>query len=255
MVMMTASLLLPLLLLLLAHGTVTTSAFLLPAAAPSTRPGPGPGLSYLQAAGGAGAGNHGLEPESRREHLMRVVGGSGVLLAGIASPAQRAAAAADTATHSYVDSDYGFTIDVPKDWVEGTPAGGLSSRRKIVVWSSPDVQSGANAFVAYTPVRADYTSFGAMGGLDEISTLVLPANREGVKSTMLEAKKEGSNNYVFDYVVKVDGQPVRHSKTIWTLIPSQTLITVAAQANEDSMGEVGPALEAILASYVRSQQR
>lgn len=45
----------------------------------------------------------------------------------------------------------------PEGWERGETQ--ISGRRKIIVYTSPNDPS-ANAFVAYTPVRGDFTSLG-----------------------------------------------------------------------------------------------
>lgn len=48
---------------------------------------------------------------------------------------------------------------VPEGWERNDSE--ISGRRKIVIYTNPKA-SGANAFVAYTPARGDFTSLGKL---------------------------------------------------------------------------------------------
>ncbi|CAN0297219.1 unnamed protein product, partial [Ectocarpus fasciculatus] len=64
-----------------------------------------------------------------------------------------------------------FSQQVPDGWERSDAE--ISGRRKIVVYTSPTTP-GANAFVAYTPARGDFTTLGSFGTLDQVSKTVLP---------------------------------------------------------------------------------
>mgnify|MGYP002788105322 CR=1 FL=1 len=69
----------------------------------------------------------------------------------------------------YQDNDCKFSILVPSTWEKTTQS--LPDRRKIVFFFKPDSERKTLLFVAYTPVRSDFTSLGSFGSVDEVSPL------------------------------------------------------------------------------------
>jgi hypothetical protein len=67
----------------------------------------------------------------------------------------------------YQDADYGFKMKVPSDWQASVQA--LPDRRKIALYIKPNSDQKTLVFLAYTPIRADFTSLGSFGSVDEVS--------------------------------------------------------------------------------------
>ena len=61
----------------------------------------------------------------------------------------------------YEDKSCKFSIDVPSEWIMTEQT--LPDRRKIVLYFKPDSNQKTLIFVAYTPVRDDFTSLGSFG--------------------------------------------------------------------------------------------
>ena len=82
--------------------------------------------------------------------------------------APKSAWAADALTE-YQDADCKFSIQIPSDWEKTVQR--LPDRRKIVLYFKPGTDRKTFMFVAYTPVRSDFTSLGSFGSVDEVSQL------------------------------------------------------------------------------------
>jgi hypothetical protein len=75
--------------------------------------------------------------------------------------------AAEDGLIDYKDADYGFKMKVPSDWDASVQA--LPDRRKIALYIKPNSDQKTLVFFAYTPIRADFTSLGSFGSVDEVS--------------------------------------------------------------------------------------
>jgi len=62
----------------------------------------------------------------------------------------------------YEDTLCKFSIDVPSEW-QKTEQTLPDGRRKIDLYIKPDSNQKTLIFIAYTPVRADFTSLGSFG--------------------------------------------------------------------------------------------
>lgn len=143
----------------------------------------------------------------------------------------------------------------------------LPDRRKIVFFVDPTTADASSKkdddksllFIAYTPVRDDFTSIGSFGTVEQVAQMtILPkgeiAGVSGNESQMLksESRKAG---YFFDYVVKVEGQPKRHFRTIFTLVKGATggagsvLVTLTAQSTEARYPEVKDLYDKVVGSF------
>lgn len=193
----------------------------------------------------------GIESPARR-HLFEAAAAASLLI-----NAQIANSAETASTTRYEDQACKFSIDLPAGWTESVQT--LPDRRKIVLYIKPDSDQKTLIFLAYTPVRDDYTSLGSFGSVDEVAeATILPkgavAGKEGVESKMLsaDAKKQ---SYMFDYVSTVPPQPTTHFRTIFTLKQAVTggygnvLVTITAQAPESDYSSVKPLFDKIVESY------
>ena len=98
--------------------------------------------------------------------------------------------------NNYKDEACKFSIDVPSDWIKNENT--LPDRRKIDIYFKPDSDQKTLMFIAYTPVRSDFTTLGSFGSVDEVGqSTILPKSdlmgKDGVDATMLSAvaKKQG----------------------------------------------------------------
>jgi len=172
----------------------------------------------------------------------------------------------------YDDADYGFRLQIPSSWENTVQK--LSGRRKAVFFTDPsskDASTGAIdtlGFVAYTPVRDDFTTLGSFGSVDEVaqSTILPKGELAGLDdaSKMLSAVSK-NNAYYFDYVatpvVPTESgkamtktlKPV-HFRTIFTLLPlknsaGMTLVTITLQTTEERYGDVKGVFDDVVNSY------
>jgi hypothetical protein len=78
----------------------------------------------------------------------------------------------------YVDSDYNFKLSVPSSFT--TTQQKLSGRRKGVFFTDENSKDGSGnidtlGFIAYTPMRDDFTSLSSFGSVDEVGqSTILP---------------------------------------------------------------------------------
>ena len=179
----------------------------------------------------------------------------------------------------YVDGDYSFKLSVPSSFTSSEQK--LSGRRKGVFFSDENSKdSDGNidtlGFIAYTPMRDDFTSLSSFGSVDEVgqSTILPKSDLAGNKedSKMLSAVSK-NNAYYFDYVAKPivptdpgsfasksgimtkDLEPV-HFRTIFALLASKdanvaglTLVTITFQTTEAKYGGLKSSFDEIISSY------
>lgn len=114
------------------------------------------------------------EEVSRREMFLSTASrtlavSAAAMLLGIQNPAS-AAAASSGKLIDYKDETLGFTMKIPSDWEPSIQS--LPDRRKISLYIKPDSTQKTLMFMAYTPVRDDFTSLGSFGSVDEVSFVV-----------------------------------------------------------------------------------
>ena len=142
---------------------------------------------------------------SRREMMIATFGS---LAAATALPFV-ANAADDSSLVSFTDPECNFSILVPSGWDKSVQE--LADRRKIVLYVDPKSQGKTLMFIAYTPVRDDFTSLGSFGSVDNVAQMtILPkgelAGLSDIQSTLLSAEAK-QKSYIFDYKQIVPGQP------------------------------------------------
>lgn len=125
-----------------------------------------------------------------------------------------------------------------------------------------DPKSGAEdknlIFVAYTPIRDDFTSLASFGSVDQIAQqTILPKGAlagEKTDNQMLTTESKG-DAYFFDYISQSDGQPKRHFRTIFSLAPGATggagsvLVSITAQTLESNYADLKPLFDDVVKSY------
>mmetsp|Transcript_29040 Transcript_29040/g.41502 ORF Transcript_29040/g.41502 Transcript_29040/m.41502 type:complete len:272 (-) Transcript_29040:155-970(-) len=179
----------------------------------------------------------------------------------------------------YVDSDYNFKLSVPSSFTSTQQK--LSGRRKAVFFTDENSKDGSGnidtlGFIAYTPMRDDFTSLSSFGSVDEVgqSTILPKSELAGNKedSKMLSAVSK-NNAYFFDYVAKPivptdpgssaakSGQMTKelepvHFRTIFTLLPLKdvnvaglTLVTITFQTTEAKYSGLKSTFDEIISSY------
>ena len=76
---------------------------------------------------------------------------------------------------TYQDDDCGFKVSVPSNWEKSVQS--LRDRRKIVFFTDPSSSSSSDQeknlfFIAYTPVRDDFTSLSSFGSVEQVRTYI-----------------------------------------------------------------------------------
>ena len=200
------------------------------------------------------------KPISSRRQWISSTAGAAFGVAGLAV-LDLPAGAAESAVKTFNDPAHGFSIQLPSAWdmTEQT----LFDRRRLLVWTDPNDAKTA-VFIAYTPVRDDFTSLNSFGSVDQVAAqTIMPKGKlmdesSDTVANMLktESKKQA---YFFDYTQKVGVvQPETHFRTIFALQQGATggagavLVTITAQTPEDNYSNAKSTLDAIVESYDKS---
>ena len=184
-----------------------------------------------------------------------------VASAGLLPPGT-AAYAAELNSNLFNDATHGFSMMVPSDWTKQEQT--LADRRTIIVWTDPKDPKKA-LFIAYTPIRDDFTSLSSFGSVDVVaSQTILPkgelGGNEGVTAKMISAESK-KNAYIFDYRQAIENiQPPTHFRTIFTLAQGATggagavLVTITLQSPEETYaGETQTLFDRMIDSYGKSK--
>lgn len=198
--------------------------------------------------------NDGTPSLSRRDVLESSMTATAVGLASFLAIPEKAIAASTIPLKKYEDTANKFSIDLPSEWTETVQT--LPDRRKISLYIKPDSNQKTLVFLAYTPVRADFTGLSSFGSVDEVAqATILPkgelAGVKGIESEMLSATT-AKQAYMFDYIQKVPEQPQTHFRTIFSLATggiSPVLVTITAQTPESDYGSLKPLFDEIIKSY------
>ena len=114
----------------------------------------------------------------------------------------------------YTDARYGVSFGVPTGWT-ATPSE-LSDGRRLVLAADP-VDESSNVFIAFTPIRPDYSALGSFGNIDYVANTVLPQcgdlsyacsfdKGDNIDAKML-SKETVKGNYMYDYTIQSKGGP------------------------------------------------
>ena len=103
-----------------------------------------------------------MEGTSRRNWLTTTLATTSAFFAQGAFPAN---AAATNTLEVFVDADCGFQIKIPSQWEKKVQT--LPDRRKIVLFIDP-TSDNTLLFVAYTPIRDDFTQLSSFGSVDQV---------------------------------------------------------------------------------------
>ncbi len=120
----------------------------------------------------------------------------------------------------------------------------------------------ANVFIAFTPIRPDYSSLGSFGTIDYVGNTVLPQCGDLSYACSFEAgndidakmlsKNTVGGNYVYDYTIQQKGGPKRHLRSFFTIkadAGASILVGLTAQCLDARYNELKPTFEKVLASY------
>ncbi|GMH93114.1 hypothetical protein TrVE_jg8480 [Triparma verrucosa] len=200
-------------------------------------------------------------PIARREVFTCATAASVAFITASTAPSFTSAAeSAPGGLETYSDKDYAFSLKYPASWVATRQE--LADRRVLELFVDPSA-SDTSVFVAYTPVRDDYTSLSSFGSLDQVAqTSILPKGTlagSDVDSKMLSSESKNSA-YYFDYVVALPDQPERHLQSIFALLPpasgsaGMTLVTITAQCLESDYPKRQGEIKSIIESYAKEKK-
>lgn len=110
--------------------------------------------------------------ESRRQFISSIIGSTALVPLVISSNPSITNAAEETIFTTFKDPNVGFQLQVPTKWSKSEQT--LPDRRKILLFvnnGDGEVAKGLEdlIFVAYTPIRDDFTSLGSFGTVDQVS--------------------------------------------------------------------------------------
>jgi len=185
--------------------------------------------------------------------------------------------ASDSAEYTnYDDTSYGFTMKTPASWLQTEQK--LSGRRKAIFFTDPNSKDPDTdtiktlAFIAYTPLRDDFTSLASFGSVDEVaqSTILPKSDLAGNKDTSELLSAVSKNNaYYFDYTAtpvvpigeteKSSGTltknvKTQHFRSIFTLLELKgaaglTLVTITLQTSEDRYAGMKGVFDNVIDSF------
>ncbi len=197
-------------------------------------------------------------PTARSGHFTR----RAALLSPLAVAANhrlQAASAAGFAT-VYKDERYGVSFGLPDGFV-ATPQE-LADGRRLVTAADPK-DDDTNVFIAFTPIRPDYSSLGSFGTIDFVGNTLLPQcgdlsygcsfQRGDMIDGKMLAKETFKGNYVYDYTIEQKGGPKRHLRSIFAIkadAGASVLVTLTAQCLEARHADLAPTFKAVIESYV-----
>lgn len=169
----------------------------------------------------------------------------------------------------YQDQNCRFEILVPNSWKQKEFQ--LPDRRKIVLLTADNEENVPEKektvmFIAYTPVRDDYTSLSAFGTVEQVGQMtilpkggVLPLDSEQQQpeSKLLEATSR-QNTYLFDYLIKIPGDlSAVHHRALFYLAQGATggagsiLVTMNLQIPEEKYVVLKPKIDLMFNSFTK----
>lgn len=160
-----------------------------------------------------------------------------------------------TPTHSRYDVSFGLPSGYKAEPQE------LPDGRRLVTATDPD-DLDTNVFIAFTPIRPDYSSLGSFGTIDFVASTVLPQcgdlsygcsfeRGDGIDSKMLE-QSAFKGNYVYDYTIQQKGGPKRHLRSLFAVKAdggASVLVTLTAQCLEPKHDAMKATFKAVLESF------
>lgn len=200
---------------------------------------------------------HSYQPAIGRRQAFTIA--SGTATAALFTTTTSPVAAAAPSFQRYNDATHGFSLSIPSDWTLSEQR--LADRRTLKVWTDP-TDAATAVFVAFTPVRDDFTSLGSFGSVDQVAQqTILPKAQLMDPESTVQAKLISAQSvkqaYVFDYIQSVGSyQPPTHFRTIFALSPGAAggavLVTITAQTPEERYPALQTTLDAMIDSYGKS---
>ena len=158
----------------------------------------------------------------------------------------------------YSDARYGVSFGVPEGW-SAVPQE-LADGRRLVLASDPKDES-SNVFIAFTPIRPDYSSLGSFGTIDYVASTVIPqcgplgecrfANGDGVEGRMI-SQDEKKGCYVYEYTIEQSRGPKRHLRSLFTIKAdgaASILVGLTTQCLESKNDELASTYKAVINSF------
>ena len=159
---------------------------------------------------------------------------------------------------SYTDSRYGVSFGVPEGWSPVPQE--LPDGRRLVLASDPKDES-SNVFIAFTPVRPDYSSLGSFGTIDYVASTVIPqcgaagqcsfANGDGVEGRMI-SQETIKGCYVYEYTIEQSRGPKRHLRSLFTIQAdgaASILVGLTTQCLDSRDAELASMYKAVINSF------
>ena len=189
---------------------------------------------------------------SRRAVLLPALAAA---IAGPVMPVPPALAAANL--EQFSDTRYDVSFGVPEGW-KARPQE-LPDGRRLVLASDPADETN-NIFVAYTPIRPDYSSLGSFGTIDFVAATVIPQcptgqcsfkNGDLVEGRMLSSESI-KDCYIYDYTIEQSRGPKRHLRSLFTIkadAGASILVGLTAQCMEDKYADLAPTFKEVIKSF------
>jgi hypothetical protein len=190
-----------------------------------------------------------ITTNDRRQFIASLV------IAASTSSFLQPALAATTATTTFEDSTHGFALSIPSNWIGSDQT--LPDRRTLKLWTAAD-DANTLLFIAYTPVRDDFTSLASFGSVERVAEQTILPKGElagGSSSTTdsgeLVSAMSKNQAYYFEYT-----QNSQHFVTLFTLkqrggtgAAGSVLVTITAQTTQGKWAALQPTLQGIIDSY------
>ena len=149
---------------------------------------------------------------------------------------------------------------MPSSWNAAAPQE-LSDGRRLVLATDPSDESN-NIFIAFTPIRPDYSALGSFGTIDYVANTVLPQcgdlsyacsfeKGDPIDAKML-SKDTVRGSYVYDYTIQQKGGPKRHLRSLFTVQSdgaASILVGLTAQSLDANYAGLAPTFKQVLESY------
>lgn len=195
--------------------------------------------------------------DDRRSFLSTIIGGTAAASILSSNPFIVNAEEGGEKLTLFKDTKTGFQLKVPTSWKMSEQA--LRDRRQLTLFVDEDGNKEDLVFIAYTPVRDDFTSLASFGSVEMVGqATILPKGQlagEDTDNEMISSESK-KNAYYFDYTSKSPNQPKRHFRTIFTLVQGATggagavLVTITAQTLESRYdAETKAMFDEIMNSY------
>ena len=113
--------------------------------------------------------------DNRRAFFVNIIGGSAAAtIANIPLTANAEEGKESSSLTLFQDTNVGFQMNVPSGWTQSEQK--LPDRRRLVLFLNNNDEGTKGSedvvFVAYTPVRDDFTSLASFGSVDQVSGIL-----------------------------------------------------------------------------------